>query len=422
MKRVRQLLFLLSSLFLLIGSVSCTYQDNSTRYLSSVSNPPQSAAIASNSSRAQSQVQSNDKKYQPLPLSDDQKKVLNFVPELPVNQKSCCDYSNFKAAGTTQQLFRLQAGDKNTCAFAFDRERYAYIGCNTSPAKIIKYDLCEMKEVWHIELPANENRAGCRVAALIAVSPDIIIHASYNDPCVFTKIDGKTMKITGSLKGKIGTTDDKYIRGMTYDGKYVYAATDSNPGKIIKFDPVTMTETDDILLKNDGISSIFALTICGNFLVGVCNRDDDKNAVIFRLDLNDLHQKPDVLSVDGYSNYQSVCTDGKFVYAATFTNPMRVVKVDATSLKLKFISGFTAVKNEESGNFSIVYDGSNIVAGTWNLGTVNYDRLIKIDPADMKRIKTLTLPCKFPADLMYLSPYLYTCCDHPTGDVLRIKF
>ncbi len=390
-------LFILSTL-LLISFMSCSYQ---------------STTNGSNNKTVE---------YKATILTDLQKKHMNFITELPLGKGTEYNYSNFKPVETTQELFELEMGDSNTCAFAFDRERYAYIGCNIFPARIVKYDIADMKRISHIDLPSQENRDECRVASMIAISPDTIIHASFSNPCVFTKIDGNTMKITGTLKGEVEGTNDKHIRGMTYDGKYVYAASYSIPGKIVKIDPVTMKKVDDIVFKNEPISDIFAITICGNYLIGVCGRDNPKDATIFRLDLNNLHRKPDVLSIPDYSRYQSICTDNEFIYAATDSNPINVVKVNALSPKLEFVSAFTGEKDKEAGNFSILFNGTDVIVGTWQLESTVKDRLIKLNTEDMTRKDTLILPSKFPADLMYLEPYIYTCSDKPIGVVLRLKY
>lgn len=361
------------------------------------------------------------REYQPAEVSAEKLGYLNFITELPLGHGTDFSYENFAHLQTDQELFPLEEGDSNTCAFAFDRERYAYIGCNTFPARIVKYDMLEMKRISHLVLPANDNRDECRVAALIAIDSETIIHASFNDPCVFTKIDGNTMEITGTLSGEDDELNDQHIRGLTYDGKYIYAGSYSIPGKIIKIDPVTMTKVDEAVLMD--VTDVFALTVCGNYLVGVGCRDKDKDSKFFRIDLNDFQEDPDTLYVKGFSSYQSICTDGTSVYAGTATNPISVVKVDVLGKKLAFAGSFTGKKDDEFGNFSIVYTGTDVIVGTWALDKQNtLDKLIKLDPADMSRKDTLVTPIKFPADLMYLDPYLYTCCDKPTGVVMRLKF
>jgi hypothetical protein len=360
--------------------------------------------------------------YKAAELTDLQRTYLNFLPELPLGKGTEYDYSGFKSADTTQEVFNLDEGDSNTCAFAFDRQRYAYIGCNITPARIIKYDMVEMKRVSSIDLPAGENRDQCRVAALIAINPDTIIHASYTNPCVFTKIDTKTMTITGTLQGEEEQYNDKFIRGMTYDGTYVYAATDASPSKIIKIDPNTMTKVDDVAFDTADLSGIFAITICGNYLVGACCRSENEEAKIFRLDLNDLHKEPDTITVPGFVNYHSICTDGQSVYAATDSNPIQVAKVNVLSQKLEYVAGFTGTTDEEAGNFSILYNGTDVIVGTWQLDSSIKDKLIKLNTEDLSRKDTLVTPCKFPADLMYVAPYIYTSCDKPTGVVMRLKF
>lgn len=366
----------------------------------------------------QNNVHSNE--YTSVEISSCDKKYLNFLTELPLGENAGFSGADFSPAMTNQEVYELDNEDKNTCAFAFDRHRYAYIGCNISPARIVKFDLAEMKRVSSIDLPSGENRDQCRVAALIAIRPDIIIHASFTNPCVFTRIDGNTMKITGTLAGQVEKVNDKYIRGLTYDGKYVYAANYSWPGKIIKIDPETMKKVDEVTFDTS-ISDITAITICGHYIIGVCGRDNPDNASIFRIDLNNIHQTPDLLNIPDYSRYQSVCTDGQSIYAATFTNPIHVIKVNALTSKLEFVSAFTGITDEEAGNFSIVYDGVDIIVGTWQLDSRIQDKLIKLDTNNLTRKSTKITPCKFPADIMYLEPYIYTCCDKPTGVILRMK-
>lgn len=357
----------------------------------------------------------------PIQLSNEDKKLLNFLPELAAGVPNKYNFQSFKPAPTDQTVFPLQEGDANTTAFAFDRSRYAYIGSNLTPARIIKYDMQDMKRIASLDLPKGEGRDEVRVASLIALDSKTIIHASFTNPCVFTKIDGDTMTVTGTIQGVVEPVNDKFIRGMTYDGTYVYAANYSVPSKIIKIDPVSFQRVDAVSFT-DEIGDVTAITIVGHDLVGVSGRDEDENAKIFRLDLRDLHQKPETLTIPGYSKYHSICTDGTNIYAGTFTDPTRVVKVDVSGEQMKFVQAFQAEPGQETGNFSIVYDGTDVVVGTWNLEPSLKDHLIKLDPATMSRKATLTTPIKFPADLMYLEPYYYTSTDNPTGNVLRLKF
>jgi len=323
--------------------------------------------------------------------------------------------------GTEQTVFVLENGDANTCAFAYGGGRYAYVGCNVSPARIVKFDIQDMKRVSSIDLPAGENRDETRVAALIATGPDTIIHASFTNPCVFTKIDGNTMTITGTLQGKVEDVNDKYIRGLASDGQYVYAATYTTPSKIIKIDPVTMARIDAVTFDDPRLSSCFAITICGGYLVGVCETQNDQGSAIFRISLDDLHQKPEIIQVPGVHQYHSICTDGRYIYAATDTDPIKVVKIDPQATPMRCLAAFTGEQGLEAGNFTIAYDGTGVIAGTWNFAQLP-DRLIKLDTNTLTRTDTMDCPSKFPSDLIYIEPYFYTSADHPTGIVNRVKY
>ena len=324
-------------------------------------------------------------------------------------------------AGVEKTEYLLESGDANPCAFAYYSGRYAYVGCNVSPARIVKYDIQTMKRVSSLDLPAGENRDQTRVAALIAVDADTVIHASFTNPCVFTKIDGNTMTITGTLQGIVEPVNDKYIRGLAFDGRYVYAATYSTPSKIIKIDPVTMTRVDAVTFDNPRISCCFSITICGDYLVGVCEEVEDQGSVIFRVRLDDLHQTPEIIQVPGINQYHSVCTDGRYVYAATDTDPVNVVKIDPQATPMQCLAVFSAEKGVEIGNFTMTYDGTSVVVGTWNFKEMA-DHLIKLDTDTLTRKDTMDCPSKFPSDLVYIAPYFYTSSDHPTGIVDRFRF
>ncbi len=198
-----------------------------------------------------------------------------------------------KAEGSEidQTVVNLDVEDKNTCAFVYSGGRYAYVGCNTTPARIVKFDVETMMRICALDLPAHENRNETRVAALIAIDPETVIHASYTNPCVFTKIDGNTMTVIGTLQGLAEDVNDKYIRGLAYDGQYVYAATDSTPSKIIKIDPVTMTRVDSVTFEDRRLSCCYSIVICGDDLVGVCESEREGGSAIFRLKLSDYNFK-----------------------------------------------------------------------------------------------------------------------------------
>ena len=229
------------------------------------------------------------------------------------------------------------------------------------------------------------------------------------------------MKITGTLQGAVEDVNDKYIRGLAYDGEYLYAATYTTPSKIIKIDPVTMTRVDAVTFDDVRISSCFAITICGDYLVGVCETEDEQGSAIFRVSMEDLHQEPEIIQVPGVNLYHSICTDGTNVYAATDTDPVKVVKIDAQASSMRHLATFTGEQGLEAGNFTIAYDGTSVVVGTWNFAELP-DRLIKLDTDSLTRKDTMDCPSKFPSDLIYIGRYFYTSSDHPVGIVNRFTF
>lgn len=229
------------------------------------------------------------------------------------------------------------------------------------------------------------------------------------------------MTITGTLQGEVEDVNDKYIRALAFDGKYVYAATCTSPSKIIKIDPVTMTRVDAVTFDDQRLSDCYAITICGRYLVGVCEAENDQGSAIFRISLDDLHQKPDIIQVPGVYQYHSICTDGRYIYAATDTNPIKVVKIDPQATPMRCLAAFAGKQDLEIGNYTIAYDGTSVVAGTWNFDDME-DQLIKLDTDTLTRKDTIDCPSKFPSDLIYIEPYFYTSADHPIGIIDRLKY
>jgi hypothetical protein len=163
------------------------------------------------------------------------------------------------------------------------------------------------------------------------------------------------------------------------------------------------------------------LTICGDYLVGVCEEGDEQGSVIVRVRLDDLHQAPEIIQVPGINQYHSLCTDGRYIYAATDTDPVNVVKIDPQATPMQCLALFSAEKGLEIGNFTMAYDGTCVIVGTWNFKETA-DHLIKLDTDTLTRKDTMDCPSKFPSDLVYIAPYFYTSSDHPTGIVNRFKF
>jgi len=137
--------------------------------------------------------------------------------------------------------------------------------------------------------------------------------------------------------------------------------------------------------------------------------------------MDDLHQAPEIIQVQGVYQYHSVCTDGRYIYAATDTDPIKVVKIDPLATPMQCLATYTGEQGLEAGNFTIAYDGTSVVAGTWNFANVA-DRFIKLDTNTLVRKSTMDCPSKFPSDLIYIAPYFYTSSDHPRGIVNRFKY
>lgn len=306
------------------------------------------------------------------------------------------------------QITRLEEGENNTCALSYDQESHLFAGTNTSPAKIVKLDLKTLRRISELTLEAGDNET--RVSSLIAITPEIIIHGSYTNPCHFSRINGRTMEKTGMLIGKDETVTDKYIRRMVFDGQFVYAGCDSSPGKIVKFDPFTMTRTDGVTFAN-GLNNVFSLAYLNGYIFAGCETSPAK---IVKINSSSM-QVVSTLELDtGEDKAYAMSTDGYYLYIGTYTSPVKVIKVNPITMTK--VSAFTGDAGENNC-YSLACNTDSVFVGTWT----EPSKIIKVKAMDMSRIAAIETATGYPASLHVIGPNIYTCNDMDPGRITKIN-
>lgn len=305
------------------------------------------------------------------------------------------------------QTLTLAAGENNACALAYDRENALFVGCNTTPARIVKVDATTMQRLGAMTLPVGA--AETRVAALVAISPDIIIHVSYTNPFVVTRINGRTMKVSGQLTGADEAVSDKFGRPITFDGEFVYIGCDSTAGKVVKINPYTMTRVGGVTFDT-GINNVMSMVYLNGYLYAGCETNP---AYIVKINPRNMAVVSSVQLAVGHNNARAMTTDGRHLYVGCMTSPLQVVKFDPETMAevAAYVAG--AGENEL---YSMTTDGQHVYAGTWADPSV----LIQLNPADMTRVSATTLNPGYPSDLMFISPHLITSTDTNPGQVVRL--
>lgn len=289
----------------------------------------------------------------------------------------------------------FQAGENNACALAFDKNNHVYIGTNTTPARIIKVNLDTMEEVASVTLPVGRDQT--RISAMYAMDEDTIIHGSYTNPYILTRLN-RNLEITGTLVGIDEAISDKHIRPMTSDGKYIYVGLDTVAGKIVKIDPYTMTRIDGRVLPN-GANNVYGLTYLNGFLYAGCETSPAK---IVKINPNNLNTVSVGTLDTGFDKAYSVVSDGRYLYIGCNTSPYRVAKFDPETMTQVSLTSYTAPTGENEIWSSLVFNGQHIIAGSWTEPAI----LTTLKTADLTVVDKITVPNGYFSKMMYIEPYL----------------
>lgn len=310
------------------------------------------------------------------------------------------------AEGSLQQvIFDKQPGINNPCGLAYDRKDHMYIATNTTPATIQKVNIHTMQHVGSITLPAGQGRNQTRVSAMFAMDEDTIIHGSYENPFVLTRINSK-MEITGTLIGIEEAVNDKYARPMVSDGRYLYIGCDTPPGKIVKIDPFNMTRIGSRTLDS-GFNNIYGMTYLNGFLYA---GTETSPARIVKINASNMNQVATLTLNTGFNNAYSVITDGRNLFVGCNMSPYKIAKVDPETMT-QVASSYTAPSGENEIWGSLVYNGEHVIAGSWTDPAI----ITKLKPADLTLVDKITVANGFYSKMMYVEPYLFSPNDMSPG-------
>ncbi|MFD0710619.1 YncE family protein [Paenibacillus sp. GCM10027626] len=318
------------------------------------------------------------------------------------------------------QITRLHEGENYGTAMAYDGKDHIYVGLNLTPAVIVKINIHTLQREGSLTLPSGTLQDETRINALMCLPGDILIHGSFTNPYMLTRIDTKTLKIIDVLEGKDEAITDKQVRALVYDGKYLYVGCDTGPGKIVKIDPHGKTmERIGSLVLSPGDDRIYGMTLCGGYLYAACGTSP---ARLVKIDPDRMADIKTLVFDTGEDQGRAIKTDGQYLYmgiapvpgdAATPTSAgVKVAKVDPTTMQK--LSVYTAELGE-SNCYSLICTDEYVYVGAW----ISPTTIIKIKKDDMTRVGALGLAVGFPSVLTLIGSHFYTPCDMMPARVIR---
>jgi len=231
---------------------------------------------------------------------------------------------------------------------------------------------------------------------------------------------------------------------------YLYAGTDTIPGKILKARCSDFTRVDAITL-NPGEDSVRGLAISGDYLYASTNVSP---SIIVKVDLTTFTRAAALTLNPGENIVQEILVSGDYLYALTYTNPCRIVKISlSTFTRVGAITlnpgeswplhgevvgnylyvacdeevvrvdlttftrvGAITLDPDEYWLYDIEYKDPYLYVSTWDSGT---NKIVRITESTFTRDSALTLASNlWPDTLLVDGDYIYVGCD--SGQVLKV--
>jgi hypothetical protein len=147
---------------------------------------------------------------------------------------------------------------------AFDGN-YIYFGHVTSPAKFTKWNMNGTKQGTTLTLASGDNRCEDLIFVVLSGQAPVLMAGLYSSPSKICAINPATMTQAGTTW--TFATGENNCRALTFDGLYIWAACDTNPVKLLKFN-TTPTRIHNTVTLATGVSGISGMTFDGTYVWG----------------------------------------------------------------------------------------------------------------------------------------------------------
>jgi PKD repeat protein len=240
-------------------------------------------------------------------------------------------------SGTPSQAGSMTAGanedDFNACAIATDNV-CGYFATYTRPTTIVKINLAAMTRVEALTLATGENFGG---ACVLDSNNRYLYVGTQTGPATVTRIDVganplvNNMAVTGQVQFSSG---ENTIWGAAIDSadQDTYWGCYTNPGRLVKVDISAGVSRDDAIVCRLGEGSLGAVAIDDADEYAYAVTYFGRQVVKFRL--SDFLRIGNVRLNMGDNYLETLLHDdvGNHLFAASVTEPGRVIKVDLADM------------------------------------------------------------------------------------------
>ncbi len=147
---------------------------------------------------------------------------------------------------------------------AFDGN-YIYFGHINSPAKFTKWNMNGTKQGSTLTLASGDNRCEDLLFVAMPGQAPVLMAALYSTPSKICAINPATLTQTGTTY--TFAAGENNCRGLTFDGLYVWAACDTSPVKLLKFN-TTPAKIHNTVTLAAGVSGICRMAFDGTYVWG----------------------------------------------------------------------------------------------------------------------------------------------------------
>jgi hypothetical protein len=189
-----------------------------------------------------------------------------FVAGRNLSQQSFC---RIPKATMTAPTYSTAFGvdEYGVGGMAFDGN-YIYFGHINSPAKFTKWNMNGTKQGSTLTLASGDNRCEDLLFVALPGQAPVLMAGLYSSPSKICVINPATMTQAGTTY--TFTTGENNCRALTFDGLYVWAACDTSPVKLLKFN-VTPAKVHNTLTLAAGVNGICGMTFDGTYVWGRTN-------------------------------------------------------------------------------------------------------------------------------------------------------
>jgi len=189
-----------------------------------------------------------------------------FVAGRNLSQQSFCRIpKDTMTAPTYSTAFGVD--EYGVGGMAFDGD-YIYFGHINSPAKFTKWNMNGIKQGSTLTLASGDNRCEDLLFVALPGQAPVLMAGLYSSPSKICVINPATMTQAGTTL--TFATGENNCRALTFDGLYVWAACDTSPVKLLKFN-ITPAKVHNTLTLAAGVSGICSMTFDGTYVWGRTN-------------------------------------------------------------------------------------------------------------------------------------------------------